>query len=103
MGEPRRRRAGPAHNVTGPEWLAAAECLDHMVIQTMLLRGRIENTTPAELPALRATYRRLGPREVRLLTLNKPTLRPGLQPVPRPDLAEYQRLFGETATCHAYA
>ena len=61
------------------------------IIQTMLLRGehngkKIDNTTPEEIEALIAAYRRIRPREVMLYSLDRSTPEERLQRVPKEEL-----------------
>lgn len=64
---------------------------DKCIIQTMLLRGshggrRIDNTLPEEIDALIEAYRRIGPREVMLYSIDRATPEADLQKVERPEL-----------------
>lgn len=61
------------------------------IIQTMLTRGNhdgqaVDNTTDAEIEALIEAYRRIGPREIMLYSLDRPTPELSLQRVPREEL-----------------
>lgn len=61
------------------------------IIQTMLLRGehngrRIDNTTPEEIDALIEAYRKIGPREVMLYSLDRSTPEERLERVPHKEL-----------------
>lgn len=61
------------------------------VIQTMFTRGThngvpVDNTTPEEVAALIEAYRRIGPREVMIYSLDRPTPETHLQRVPRAEL-----------------
>ncbi|MDE7466147.1 MAG: radical SAM protein [Muribaculaceae bacterium] len=61
------------------------------IIQTMLLRGehngkKIDNTTPEEIEALIAAYRRIRPREVMLYSLDRSTPEERLQRVAKEEL-----------------
>lgn len=61
------------------------------IIQTMLTRGShggvaVDNTTDAEIGALIDAYRRIGPREIMLYSLDRPTPELSLQRVPREEL-----------------
>lgn len=61
------------------------------IIQTMLTRGShegaaVDNTTDAEINALISAYRRIGPREIMLYSLDRPTPEQSLQRVPREEL-----------------
>lgn len=61
------------------------------IIQTMLTRGehegvRVDNTTPEEIDALIETYKKIGPREVMIYTIDRPTPEISLQRVPRAEL-----------------
>lgn len=66
------------------------------IIQTMMLRGThdghtIDNTTPREIEALAAAYRRIRPREVMLYSIDRSTPAEHLQKVERPELEEIGR------------
>ena len=71
------------------------------IIQTMLLRGEhdgkpIDNTTPRELDALVAAYKRIRPREVMIYSLDRSTPEEHLQKVPHEEmLAIAERLRSE--------
>lgn len=61
------------------------------IIQTMLTRGShggvaVDNTTDAEIGALIDAYRHIGPREIMLYSLDRPTPELSLQRVPREEL-----------------
>lgn len=61
------------------------------IIQTMLTRGNhdcqaVDNTTDAEIEALIEAYRHIGPREIMLYSLDRPTPELSLQRVPREEL-----------------
>ncbi len=61
------------------------------IIQTMLTRGShagvaVDNTTDAEIGALIDAYRRIGPREIMLYSLDRPTPELSLQRVPHEEL-----------------
>lgn len=61
------------------------------IIQTMLTRGShggvaVDNTTDDEIGALIDAYRRIGPREIMLYSLDRPTPELSLQRVPREEL-----------------
>lgn len=72
------------------------------IIQTMLTRGShdcqaVDNTTDAEIEALIDAYRRIGPREIMLYSLDRPTPELSLQRVPREELeAAAQRITAAT-------
>jgi wyosine [tRNA(Phe)-imidazoG37] synthetase (radical SAM superfamily) len=76
-----RRLSMPAGCIALEEWMYAAGRMDRPVIQTMLVRGCVDNTTPAELAGLSRAYGRLRPRRVYLLTINKPPADSKLEPV----------------------
>lgn len=51
---------------------------DRAIVQTMLTRGShdghsVDNTLPSEIDALIEAYRRIGPREIMLYTIDRPT------------------------------
>lgn len=61
------------------------------IIQTMLTRGEhdgivVDNTTPAEIDALIEAYRRIGPREVMIYTIDRPTPELSLKRIPVDEL-----------------
>ena len=61
------------------------------IIQTMLLRGeyegeRIDNTTPEEIAALIEAYKRIGPSEVMIYSIDRQTPARELVKVPREEL-----------------
>ena len=61
------------------------------IVQTMICRGEhdgatVDNSTPAEVDALIEAYRRIGPREVMLYTIDRPTPEVNLRRVDRPTL-----------------
>lgn len=61
------------------------------IVQTMLLRGEydgkpIDNTTPEEIDALIEAYRRIGPREVMIYSIDRATPARQLVKVPREEL-----------------
>ncbi|MDE6669423.1 MAG: radical SAM protein [Muribaculaceae bacterium] len=63
------------------------------IIQTMILRGEhdgqiVDNTTPAEVDALIEAYRKIGPREVMLYSLDRSTPAEKLVKVPLEELRE---------------
>ncbi|MFC1736697.1 hypothetical protein ACFL1X_11315 [Candidatus Hydrogenedentota bacterium] len=76
-----RRLARPVNGVELEEWLAGAERVREPFIQTMLVNGRIDNTSGSELGALKDRYARLRPKGVYVLTLNKPPADSRLRPV----------------------
>lgn len=82
-----RRIARPASGVTLPEWLDAVDAFRPMSLQTMLVHGTLDNTTPDELAALTEAYRRLSPVTVSLLTVNKSTPDTRVAPVSREEMS----------------
>lgn len=57
------------------------------IIQTMILRGDgIDNTTDAEIDALIAAYKAIGPREIMLYSIDRKTPDATLRKVERPEL-----------------
>lgn len=63
------------------------------VIQTMFTRGThdgrpVDNTSPEEVDALIEAYRRIGPREVMIYSLDRPTPETNLRKVSRAELDE---------------
>ena len=64
---------------------------DKCIIQTMMLRGHhdgeiIDNTTPDEIEALISAYRQIGPAEVMLYSIDRPTPEQNLVKVERDEL-----------------
>lgn len=72
------------------------------IIQTMMLRGEwegrnIDNTTDAEVDALIEAYRRIGPREIMLYSIDRPTPARTLEKIPAEELrAIGQRIHAAT-------
>lgn len=72
------------------------------IIQTMMLRGEwegrnIDNTTAAEVNALIEAYRRIGPREIMLYSIDRPTPARTLEKIPAEELrAIGQRIHAAT-------
>ena len=69
----------------------AEEFGQQCIVQTMMLRGMydgktVDNTTDAEVDALIEAYRRIGPREIMLYTIDRKTPAEELVKVPRADL-----------------
>jgi wyosine [tRNA(Phe)-imidazoG37] synthetase (radical SAM superfamily) len=91
-----KRLANPIGEVELSEWLSAVERLQHPVIQSMLVQGEVDNTTPLEVAALRRCYQRLQPRKVYVLTFNKPPAEVQLRPVPADRLEELNRVLTDT-------
>lgn len=91
-----KRLNRPVNNVAFSEWFSAllstpptTRCL-----QTMLVRGKVDNTTPKELKALHMAYQRLRPMGVKLLTINKAPADSSLHPVAQSRIAEIERMIG---------
>lgn len=64
---------------------------DQCIIQTMMLRGNhdgkhIDNTTPEEIKALIEAYKTIGPAEVMLYSIDRPTPESDLQKVEKEEL-----------------
>ena len=76
----------PYRGVTFLEWFKAVQTLSEPIIQTMLVKGRIDNTSQKELTHLKECLEILDPKEVQLLTINKPPAEPGLYPVERDEI-----------------
>ncbi len=72
------------------------------ILQTMMLRGEwegrnIDNTTDAEVNALIEAYRRIGPREIMLYSIDRPTPARTLEKIPAEELrAIGQRIHAAT-------
>lgn len=75
---------------------------DKAIVQTMITRGShdgktVDNSTPDEVSALIEAYRRIGPREIMLYTIDRQTPEHSLQRIPRPELeAIASRITAET-------
>lgn len=72
------------------------------MVQTMMLRGSwdgktVDNTTPAELEALAAAYRRIRPRQVMIYSIDRKTPAESLEKVPREQLEEIAGFFRREA------
>lgn len=70
------------------------------IVQTMILRGehdgeRIDNTTPAEIDALIDAYKRIGPQEVMIYSIDRKTPEEHLEKVPREELEAIGRRISE--------
>lgn len=68
-----------------------AEFGKQCIVQTMFTRGEhqgtiVDNTTDAEVDALIEAYKRIGPSEIMIYTLDRPTPETQLKRVPREDL-----------------
>ena len=68
----------------------------------MLTRGEhegkiVDNTTPAELDALIEAYKIIGPREVMIYSLDRPSPEQSLQKVTREELEAFGRRVKEEA------
>ncbi|MDE7025780.1 MAG: radical SAM protein [Paramuribaculum sp.] len=70
-----------------------AQFKEQCVVQTMMLRGehngvKIDNTTPQEVDALIAAYKRINPREVMLYSIDRKTPEERLEKVSREELEQ---------------
>lgn len=68
------------------------------IIQTMMLRGefegkKIDNTTPEEIDALIDAYRKIGPREVMIYSIDRKTPAENLEKVPAEELKEIAEII----------
>ena len=88
-----RKIARPYRNVAFSEWFKAIQALPGPIIQTMLVKGRIDNTTPKELSHLNECFEILRPKDIQLLTINKAPADPGLYPVERDEIGRIRRYF----------
>lgn len=73
---------------------------DTGIIQTMMLRGShsgvaVDNTTPEEIEALIAAYRRIRPREIMLYSLDRSTPEENLVKVEKPELKKIGERIGK--------
>jgi wyosine [tRNA(Phe)-imidazoG37] synthetase (radical SAM superfamily) len=86
-----------------PEWLEAVEGTPRLTLQTMFVKGVVDNTTDDELAALRAAYTRLAPSKIYLLTINKPPAGLHVEAVPGEEMAVIgsQLDIGVTRVCVA--
>lgn len=72
------------------------------IVQTMITRGQhngvtVDNSTPEEVSALIEAYRKIGPREVMLYTIDRQTPEKSLQKVSRDELESIaRRITAET-------
>lgn len=91
-----KRLNRPIGQVSFTEWLEAISSApaNNRCLQTMLVRGAVDNTTGEELAALREAYCRLRPLKLYLMTINKPPADGRLKPVPLEQL-EKIRLYLE--------
>lgn len=75
-----RKISRPYADITFSEWIDAVRILDNPVVQTMLMKGIVDNTIPDELTQLGECYRLLRPGQVQVLNVNKATAVPGVYP-----------------------
>jgi len=61
----------PKYKITFTEWRDAVKKLPNPIIQTMLIKGRVDNTTQDQIDELRKYYKYLNVKEVHVLTINK--------------------------------
>ncbi len=86
VNETWKKIARPGFDVNLREWLEAARGLRNKTIQTMLVKGRINNSSLEELTALKACYKKLAPERIDILTINKPPRDSGLLPLSEEEL-----------------
>lgn len=70
------------------------------IIQTMFLRGEydgksIDNTTPEELAALIAAYKKIRPREIMIYSIDRKTPAENLEKVPLEELRKIGEIIAE--------
>lgn len=72
----------PAYKTEYNEWFDSIKKVKNSVIQTMLMNGRIDNTTEEEIAALIKRYIQLKPVKINVITINKIPADSGIKPVP---------------------
>jgi len=92
-----RKINNPSCRVEFDEWFAAINKLRKVYVQTMLVNGRLDNTSIKEIKSLADCYMKLNPYKVYLLTLDKPPADKGLISVP-PDKMQRIREYIVTNT-----
>lgn len=75
----------PYGNITFSEWFDSVKILNNPIIQTMLMKGIVNNTSDNELTHLKKCYEMLNPKGIQVLNINKPTAVSGVYPVERID------------------
>jgi len=88
-----RKMAVPFGDTSFNEWFAAVNKIYQPYIQTMLVQGRIDNTTFDELNRLKECYQILNPRYIYLLTLNKTPADERLLPIPPAKMENIGRIL----------
>lgn len=99
----RLNRAAPG--VRFSDVLSALQSLGpRITLQSLFVRGAVDNTTEPELCAWIAAVAAIRPRLAQIYTLDRGPADPGLHPVPAPDLeaiaARLQREAGVEAACY---
>ncbi len=72
-------------------YLERLRSLSGVTIQSMFIRGRVDNTRPEDLRAWQDRLRRIRPLEVQVYTLDRRPPLPGLEPLPAGDLQAIAR------------
>ena len=89
------RIANPGNKVGFDVWLEAIRKIKSPFIQTMLINGRIDNTTDEELEKLMDCYKILNPCLVYLITLNKLSADSRIMPVPADKMQRIKKAIAE--------
>ncbi len=81
----------PRAAIDGIKAFAASKPAARVIVQTMITRGEhdgkpVDNSTPSEIDALIEAYREIGPQEIMLYSVDRPTPERSLQKVPREEL-----------------
>lgn len=86
-----RKIGNPYKKTEFSEWFAAIKNITKPSVQTMLLNGRIDNTTEDELNLLINSYKELNPERIHVITINKTPADSRLKPVPEDKLNEINK------------
>ena len=81
-----RRINRPLEPVTLEAITEGAARLPRVIVQTLFVRGRVDNTAPDEIDAWIERIARIAPREVQVYSLDRRTARPNLIAVERNEL-----------------
>jgi len=76
----------PIENITLDEIAAAAARLPRVTVQSLFVRGRVDNTGEAEIAAWIEQIERIAPHSVQVFSIERPTAEKGLTVVPHGDL-----------------
>lgn len=83
-----RRINRPVEPITLDAITEAAAALSRVIVQTLFVRGRVDNTRPEEIDAWVDRVAGIGPQRVQIYSLDRRTARPGLIAVPPKDLEQ---------------